>query len=570
MEVIMKIRFLSVYFLILNNIFASNIPTADTIQKDMIQNIEKENKFQNFYKNNSLPENNIQDKIKQKEENKEEITFYLEDFQLSGNEILSSEILKNQLNFMLHQNHTFSTLKEAIKILQTFYIDNGYIAKIYFPKQKLDNGTIKIEIIEAKRGEINKISTSTSKISKEELKEYFNLKIKKGEIFNSKDFAKAIKELNKIKSLNVTSSIKQSEIKDSIDMDLKADLISKYQFSTNFDNYGSKSLGIIQNYSKITVNDVSNYGKHDSLDFGIMTSKYSKMGLLAYEIPIGFNGLKLGLSISKLEYELAGEFKSLDIEGNSLTKEINLTYPFELFNEATTQFILSHNFRDSSSITLGEETSNKESEVSTIAFQLSNKDSFFNSAINSFELSISNGNLKLNNEAEKNNDLIAGNTNGEFNKLNLFYSREEEITDKLEFQFDFTAQKSFDNLDSGEKLSLGGPNSIRAYSSSVISGDNGYFYNCSLKYLLTQTLQSSIFYDYGYIKRNYYDWENDATLPNVLAIDSIGLGLSYLEENGFSGKIQIARKLDLNKFVDSNNSEEDSKYRIWITTKYMF
>lgn len=566
----MKIKFLYAYFLVLNNIFASNIPSTDIIQKDMIHNIEKENKFQNSYKNNSLPQNNLQQPIKQTEDKKEEISFYLEDFQLLGNEILSSEILKNQLSFMLHQNHTFSTLKEAIKILQTFYIDNGYIAKIYFPKQKLENGIVKIEIIEAKMGEINKTSSSSSKISQEKLKEYFNSKIKKGEIFNSKDFAKAIKELNKINSLNITSSIKQSEIKDSIDMDLKADLVSKYQFSTNFDNYGSKSLGIIQNYSKITVNDVSNYGKHDSLDFGIMASKYSKMELLAYEIPIGLNGVKLGFSISKLEYELAGEFKSLDIEGNSLTKEINLTYPFELFNEITTQFILSHNFRDSSSLTLEEETSNKEFEVSTFAFQFSNKDNFFNSAINSFELSISNGNLKLNNEVEKNNDLIAGDTNGEFNKLNIFYSREEEITDKLEFQFDLTAQKAFDNLDSGEKLSLGGPNSIRAYSSSSISGDDGYFYNCSLKYLLTQAFQSSIFYDYGHIKRNHYDWENDATLPNILAIDSIGIGLSYLEENGFSGKIQIARKLNLNKLVDSNNSEEDSKYRIWITTKYMF
>lgn len=566
----MKIKSLFIFLFILNNILASNIPTTETIQKDISQKIEKENKFQNSNKNNNLQQNNLERPIKQIEEKKDEITFYLQDFQFLGNEILSSEILKNQLSFMLYQNHTFSTLKEALRILQTFYIDKGYIAKIYFPKQKLENGIVKIEIIEAKMGEINKTSTSSSKISQEELKEYFNSKIKKGEIFNSKDFAKAIRELNKIKALNLTSSIKQSEIKDSIDVDLKADLISKYQFSTNFDNYGSKSLGVIQNYSKVTVNDISNYGKHDSLDFGIMSSKYSKMGLLAYEIPIGFNGTKLGLTISKLEYELAGEFKSLDVEGNSLTKKIDFTYPFDILDEASTQFVLSHNFRDSISTTLGEETSNKEFEVSTFAFQFSNKDNFFNSAINSFEISISNGKLDLNNETEKNSDFISGKTDGEFNKLNIFYSREEEITDKLEFQFDFTAQKAFDNLDAGEKLSLGGPNSIKAYSSSVISGDDGYFYNCSLKYLLTKTFQSSIFYDYGHIKRNYNDWEVNNSLPNSLSIDSIGIGLSYLDENGFSGKIQIARKLDLNEFVDSNNSEEDGKYRIWITTRYMF
>lgn len=566
----MRIKFIYIFFLILNNIFASNIPSADFIQKDMIKNIENENKLQNFNKNDNLPQDSLQQPIKQIEEKKEEITFYLQDFQFLGNENLSNEILKNQLNFMLNQNHTFSSLKEALKILQAFYIDKGYVAKIYFPKQKLENGVVKIKIIEAKMGEINKTSTSTSKISQEELKEYFNSKIKKGEIFNSKDFAKVIKELNKIKALNLTSSIKQSEIKDSIDVDIKADLISKYQFSTNFDNYGTKSLGVIQNYSKVTVNDISNYGKHDSLDFGIMSSRYSKMGLLAYEIPIGFNGTKLGFTISKLEYELAGEFKSLAVEGNSLMKKIDFTYPFDVLDEVTTQFVLSHNFRDSISTTLGEETSNKEFETSTLSFQFSNKDNFFNSAINSFELSISNGNLDLNNETEKNSDLISGKTDGEFNKLNMFYSREEEITNKLEFQFDFTAQKAFDNLDAGEKLSLGGPNSIKAYSSSIISGDDGYFYNCSLKYLLTKSFQSSIFYDYGHIKRNHNDWESDASLPNSLSIDSIGIGLSYLDENGFSGKIQIARKLNLNEFVDSNNSEEDAKHHLWITTRYMF
>ncbi|WP_199104579.1 ShlB/FhaC/HecB family hemolysin secretion/activation protein, partial [Aquitalea sp. ASV11] len=68
------------------------------------------------------------------------------------------------------------------------------------------------------------------------------------------------------------------------------------------------------------------------------------------------------------------------------------------------------------------------------------------------------------------------------------------------------AQLADKNLESSEKIGLGGPYGVRAYSSSDDSGDIGFITNIELRYAITPKTLISGFYDYGRIRLNKNGW----------------------------------------------------------------
>ncbi|NCW64090.1 MAG: ShlB/FhaC/HecB family hemolysin secretion/activation protein, partial [Betaproteobacteria bacterium] len=81
-------------------------------------------------------------------------------------------------------------------------------------------------------------------------------------------------------------------------------------------------------------------------------------------------------------------------------------------------------------------------------------------AINRFDVSIVAGDVDLGGSPNKSSDASGANTQGNFTKLTMNYSREQYIDADWSVYGRVNAQWSDQNLDSSEKIYLGGPNGV--------------------------------------------------------------------------------------------------------------
>lgn len=90
---------------------------------------------------------------------------YVNSIEVSPSEILTKEEINGVIGQYVGRNVFMSDIQAAINGLNNLYAEKGYVtARAYLPEQTVSNGNIKIELIEAKIGNVtvvnNKYTTS--------------------------------------------------------------------------------------------------------------------------------------------------------------------------------------------------------------------------------------------------------------------------------------------------------------------------------------------------------------------------------------------------------------------------
>ena len=170
-------------------------------------------------------------------------------------------------------------------------------------------------------------------------------------------------------------------------------------------------------------------------------------------------------------------------------------------------------------------------------------------------------------------------TNGSFNKQNLQLSRIQQLPEKFTLNFVGDAQFASKNLDTSEKMSLGGPSGVRAYPSGEASGDEGYRYSLDLRYSLGNfpyfgDVTPLIFYDYGRIKQyKNKDVSTSSVTNNEYSLSGYGLGLEAANSNNFSLKFIAAHTNGSNPGASTQGKDSDGRSndtRYWILANLNF
>jgi len=152
------------------------------------------------------------------------------------------------------------------------------------------------------------------------------------------------------------------------------------------------------------------------------------------------------------------------------------------------------------------------------------RDSLFSGGYNLWSLKLTVGNLVFDDAAANQVDASTANTAGSFDKWNFSTARIQRLTDRDSFYLAVSGQWASGNLDSSEKMVGGGPYSVRAFDTGVISGDKGYLGTAELRHQLVQNWMLKAFIDGERIVVNRSPWvagKNRATLAGA------GLGLDW-------------------------------------------
>ena len=237
----------------------------------------------------------------------------------------------------------------------------------------------------------------------------------------------------------------------------------------DFDNHGSRFTGEHRIGANLNVNNPLTIGDQLTVR-GFTSDDQMNFGRVAYLVPVGFWGTRLGASVSKFDYELGEDFAALGANGDGLVKSVYAFHP--LYRTRNSNVIGQIAYEDKR---LHDRIDNPDIATSESRFIDSLKvggvgdfrDGFLGGGLNAFSLTYTQGDLKIEPTAVAQAD--AGPTGlktaGTFRKWNYDYKRRTAITDNASV-LSHSRGSSFEKPRLGRENVARRPERVRAYRSA--------------------------------------------------------------------------------------------------------
>lgn len=481
-------------------------------------------------------------------------------FDFVGNTALSNRTLREALAKWSGRPLNFGELIEAVEAVEATYKAAGFfLAQASLPPQKIKDGAIEITVSE---GILNEIRLEgESHIGADTLYAYTD-RIGKGEPLMLLKVERQILLINELAGGRANLDLQAGEAEGSSDvvLNMTPDEFVTGRLETN--NHGAPSTGEFR--TGITLNGKSLFNRGERITFNALTSDTN--GLLAYTLrgdaPIGGDGWRAIATASRAAYTLGGTFANLRASGTAESLRVGLSYPlirsraknlrFQLEGD---QSALNDNFLATPKFLA------KNSSGQTLTTSADWNDQLGGGGANRFDLLVRTGQLTMNaaSAAEDTN-----NTRGSFSKLALNASRQQVLGKDTSLQLALNWQEAGKNLDSSEKLSMGGPQTLPGYGSGEALGDSGHLLKLSSRWQTSPVLALSAFTNYASLKLIQTPLPT-STANNERVLADAGVGADWQFLKNFSASALVAWPLR-----PANVAADSNKTRLWFTVAYAF
>ena len=339
------------------------------------------------------------------------------------------------------------------------------------------------------------------------------------------------------------------------------------------DNQGSRSTGD----NRLTANGTLDnpFGIGDQIQLNTNASEGNQYAKLGYSLPVGNDGLRLGVGTSSMRYRLLGDLASLKAKGDAQTYGINGLYP--ILRSAITNVNLAVSYDRKYYYNEANQVATSDKQIDAVIASLSGDqlDGFGTGGMTLWSINLTGGQLDLSAvQTSEHADQIGPKSAGSYAKLAYSLARLQRATDKVTLWASFNGQVAEKNLDSSEKLSLGGPSGVRAYPVLEGTGDDGWQATLEARYNFLPQLQLFAFYDHGWIKQSHNPDYTGSPLVNTGTLKGAGLGLGWTQPGNFSVKAVWAQRIGDNPFANPLNGKDQDgsldKNRLWLTAVKFF
>jgi hemolysin activation/secretion protein len=483
-------------------------------------------------------------------------------FRISGESPLPESEFLNLIQKEAGREITLNDLNQLAARLTNHLRQQGYlVAFAYIPAQDIKDGIVEIAVIPGKYGQV-KIS-GDGHIGAERLKAMLFC-AKPGMIITRAPLERALLLINDLSGVTVKATLSPGQEAGTADLILETTDTAKTGGALYADNWGNRYTGRTRYGTQITINNLSDhYG--DALTLGgLTTSDGINNYTFGYSAPLGHDGAKAEVKYSHIGYTLGEEFADLGATGRAAVTSYSVSYPFirsRSFNlYGTVGYDVKHLKDD---IAGYGSYSPRTSGLWNLGLSGSFADTWLGGGNNAFSLTHYRGNLDINDAAARTTDASTAQTSGNFSKTALTYQRQQYVAQNLNFNFSFTGQLADKNLDSSEKLYLGGADGVRSYPQGEASGDQGYKLTGELRWRLPglssgpNNLYLNTFYDYGNVMINKHPYSTDDNRRSLMAA---GLGLLWTRDRDFAIRMDYAWKLGGGEAT----GDRDKSGRFWL------
>lgn len=506
-------------------------------------------------------------------------------FRVTGSTAYPSAELENLLSLHVNKELDLAGLDEAANLISRHYRKQGYfVARAYLPAQEVASGNIEISVIEGHLSAVKFTRTGTTRLLDT---------VAQGIVADASPIGSPIKDTRIERGLMLLNDLPGVEVKSTLvpgtsvgtsDLVVETTQGALLGGAVDVDNFGNRFTGTNRLGGTLNVNDPS--GSGDQVILRAMTSKLGQGtndgGLryfrAAYSLPVGSAGTKLGVAYTGMSYTLGQDFVALNASGNSGIGGLFAVHPFvrsrnaNLYGTATFD---TKRIRDSQN---GINVADKGVRVQALGFSGDMRDGYGGGGMTAGSVTLSGGNLNLDNVNFKANDDLAAKTGGSYSKFAYSLTRLQRVTDDWSLYTALSGQTASKNLDSSEKFVLGGMG-VRAYAQGEAAGDQGQLINLEARYNVPGLkLQLTGFFDVGRVNLHKSTWNGwqpvgRPNFPNSYNLAGFGLGANFYEESNYTLRASLAWKIGSNPGASAAGLDSDNNStspRLWLQASKQF
>ena len=467
--------------------------------------------------------------------------------------------------FVPGTEHSLAELRAIAARITAYYNARGYfLAQAYLPPQDISAGSVTINVIEGRYGEIN--LQNRTNLSDGVARRVLS-GLDGGDIVASAPLERRLLLLSDIPGVAVRSTLTPGGAVGTSDLVVDIDPGRRITGSVEADNAGNRYTGAYRLGGSLNLNNPTGIGDLVSLRVLGSTSGLA-YGRVAYQAPIG--NLTLGAAYSHIRYDLGREFRSLDADGTADIVSVYGSYPLIRSRDSNLYALAAVEagwFEDR--IGLLSTESDKHTRLVNVGVAGDSRDAFGGGGWNVYSASLTFGDLDIRSPLDRAADALTARAQGGFGKLEFAFARLQSVSGPLSLYGAIRGQVAFANLDSSQKMELGGAYAVRAYPEGEAYGDQGYVATLEARLALDRWtaglpghLQAIAFVDGGIVEFAEDPW---FTGSNRAYRSGIGAGLVWHGPEDFIIRATYAHRLG-----DPATSAPADSGRFWFQIVKLF
>lgn len=482
-------------------------------------------------------------------------------FKFSGNPSISDEELSEVIKGYSGRSLTIKDLNQAVNLITLHYRSKGFLlAQAYLPEQDVSTNQVEIAIIEGQLGklEFNAPATMDSAF----LESIASRQLDAMDTIRENNLIRNITVLNSLPGIKATAQMNPGQEIGSSDVGIEVKEESRWNAILNANTFGNRFTGREVLNGTLFLNNLAGRGDQATLNLRSSNHERQRGIQVGYLLPVHASGTLLNLNYSYVDYRLSGEFSALKASGSSEYFGIGVDQPLLRARHQNITARTTLSFKDVTddvaAFLLKNHRNIKAAEVGLYGDWRDGASQGYNQ----IGMSIKGGHVDFRNDFAQALDDVGAEVAGDFIKYNIFASRLQPISQRTSLTLHAEYQGTNKNLDSAEKIAIGGINRWRAFAELPTSADRGLVAGLELRTILTDdnilakflhsNLSPYLFYDAGKGVINHTALSGD----NHVRSSHVGLGLdaSFLKE-WFLGLVISHQKRD----IDGARSENETR-----------
>ena len=483
-------------------------------------------------------------------------------YTFSGENPVTEAELADVLAAHRHKEATLTELEAQAEEVTKYLRSKGYfVAFAYLAPQNFKDGVVDFTIVPGHYDQI--IVNNESYLKEEAIRR--EIGISSGEIVKKSTLNRGIWLTNDLSRVEANTQLKAGSRQGTTDLVVNVKNKGHRMWGyVGVDNGGYRYTGRYQ-YSAF-VNYASPFREGDLLSVGgVLSNGGMWSGSASYSTPIAKQGERVGVSYAHSHYTLGGAFSALDYTGTAETLSAYWQHNFKRSRDVNIYGTIRFDMKSLDDEAKGMAyRSPKSAHNWVFGVNGDSLDRFWTGGKNTFALNYTRGDLSIDDAVQRAYDESTAQTAGQFGKWNLELTRLQHVSERVSLYLSYQRQWASKNLDSSEKMSLGGPNGVRAYPVGEASGDDGWRWTSELRWNLPtregdeNVWQLIAFADGGHVNL-YHNKLPGYTGVAGRSLYGAGVGVNWSNQANWVARAYYAWKIGSEDAV----SDTDRSGRFW-------
>lgn len=447
----------------------------------------------------------------------------LREITFAGNQLIDSPTLTRAVGAPGGRQFAYADLLALTERITQLYRQRGYpFVRATLPPQDLSTGVLRIDILEGHYGRVQAAGDAWLERGAQPFLEVLH----KGDAIESTRLERVMLLLDNQPGIRVSPFISPGQARGEGDLTVKVERKASWEGEVGYDNTGNQYTGEQRLHANIAADSPFLFGDRLALRT-LLSDEMLWLGSLDYELPLGGRGLRAQVGYAHTDYQLGKQYETLNATGYARVASTKLSYP--LIRSQISNLSVSTGYQhkwledryDATGI-----VQRKNSDSLPLAVQFDHRDRFIDGGITYGALTWTVGRLHLDGNLRE-ADAATAQTQGGYNKWNLDVARIQRLVGNLSAYGRFSGQWTTGNLDSSERLGLGGIYGVRAYPMGEGTGDRGWLAQTELRYAMG-AVTPFVFYDMGHVTINASPWNDEADLSRQISGRGLGVRADHL------------------------------------------